>query len=153
MKLFAHFILLGQHLLLLFCPPSFFFQAMHPQKFRLVLQNRPLFFPNQRSTPWLLRVTPLPNMHENVMVCLEAICRARKFKPQHKNREVPTTRATFMASLARQLKKLAQTALMYTGNTLGKQPLCTHLFKKKTKKNCGFRFLMKCACIISERNI
>lgn len=40
------------------------------------------FFPNQSLTPWLLGVTPLPNMHENVTVCLEAVCRACEFKPR-----------------------------------------------------------------------
>lgn len=68
-------------------------------------------------------------MHENVMVCLEAVCRARKFKPQSKDRAVPTTGVTFMASLTREVKELAWPASVYTGNAQKKQPLNTHLLK------------------------
>lgn len=60
-----------------------FFITKSPQKLRSVQSaKQTTFSPNQSSTPWLLRVTPLPNMHENVTVCLEAVCRACKFKPQ-----------------------------------------------------------------------
>lgn len=117
-KLFPLFFLLCSHLLLFFffCPPFihfFFFNHEPPKvqvsavcKINLLLFFLFLFFPsNQRPAPWQLRATPLPNMHENVMVCLEPVCRARKFKS--KDREVPTTGGTFMASLARKLKKLA----------------------------------------------
>lgn len=63
--------------------PPFFKQE--PQKFRSVQSTKQttfFFFPKQSAVFWLLRVTPLPNMHENVTVCLEAVCRACKFKPQ-----------------------------------------------------------------------
>lgn len=70
-------------LLLSFAPPLFFF-ALEPLKVQVsaVCKTNHFFFPNQRPASWLLRVTPLPNMHENVTVCLEAVCRACKFKPQ-----------------------------------------------------------------------
>lgn len=67
-----------------FWPPPLFFFALEPLKVQVsaVCKTNHFFFPNQRPASWLLRVTPLPNMHENVTVCLEAVCRACKFKPQ-----------------------------------------------------------------------
>lgn len=91
------------------------FFNQEPQKFRSVQSTKQttffFFFPKQSAVFWLLRMTLLPNMHENVTVCLEAVCRACKFKPQWRpeaDRDVPTTRETFMVALVRQLYKQSQ---------------------------------------------
>ena len=62
----------------------FFFPYQGPPEVQVnaVCKTNHFFFPNRSPAPWLPRVTPLPNMHENVTVCLEAVCRACKFKPQ-----------------------------------------------------------------------
>lgn len=95
---------------LLVSPPLSFFLPRTPKSSgQRRLQNKPLFFPNQSLAPWLLRVTLLPNMHENVTVCLEAVCRVCKFKPQSEDQrqtETSTTWETFMAALIGQLHKL-----------------------------------------------
>lgn len=72
---------------LLSSPPlffSFFFYQEPHRKFRAMqsAKQTTFFFLNQNPASWLLRLTPLPNMYEYVMVCLEAFCRARKLKPQ-----------------------------------------------------------------------
>ena len=60
----------------------FFYQEPPEVQVNAVCKTNHFFFPNRSPAPWLPRVTPLPNMHENVTVCLEAVCRACKFKPQ-----------------------------------------------------------------------
>lgn len=88
----------------------FFLFTKNPQKFRSAqAAKQTTFFPNQSLAPWLLRVTLLPNMHENVTVCLEAVCRVCKFKPQSEDQrqtETSSTWETFMAALIGQLHKL-----------------------------------------------
>ena len=69
-------------------PRPHFFLTKSPQKFRSEQPaKQTTFFPQVRASEalWLLGVTPLPNMHENVTVCLEAVCRACKFKPQSRD--------------------------------------------------------------------
>lgn len=76
---FSSFFLLSPPLFFLL----FFTKSPTESSGQCNLQNKPLFFfPNQSPASWLLRLTPLPNMYEYVMVCLEAVCRARKLKPQ-----------------------------------------------------------------------
>lgn len=69
----------------LLSPPLFFFflpRAPPKVQGNAICKTNHFFFPNQSPASWLLRLTPLPNMYEYVMVCLEAVCRARKLKPQ-----------------------------------------------------------------------
>lgn len=112
----------------------FFFSYQEPPEVQVnaVCKTNHFFFPNRSPAPWLPRVTPLPNMHENVTVCLEAVCRACKFKPQSEDQ--------------RQTEKSPQPEKpswllwsddcigsprwpVHIGNTFEKRPLCLQLLK------------------------
>lgn len=91
----------------------FFFLTKSPQKFRSMpsAKQTTSFFQIGARLPGCPEWLPLPNMHENVTVCLEAVCRACKCKFEwgpEADREVSTTRETFMAALVRWLHRFSK---------------------------------------------
>lgn len=96
-------------------PPLYFLTQTLP-KFRSVQSAKQA---NQSRAFWLLIETGLPNMHENVTVCLEAVCRACKFEPQ-RGEQKQTERSQWPESL---MAALVPSKPHCRLETLKKQPL------------------------------
>lgn len=108
------------HLLLLFlsffCPQAFF----HPLVcFVDLVYKTNLLFPNHSRAFWAVKVSLLPNMHEIVTVCLEAVCWACKFKPQSKDQRqmVKSSQSERPSWLFKSDDWISTLNLVHNGNT------------------------------------
>lgn len=129
------------HLLLLFlsffCPQAFF----HPLVcFVDQVYKTNLLFPNHSRAFWAVKVSLLPNMHEIVTVCLEAVCWACKFKPQSKDQRqmVKSSQSERPSWLFKSDDWISTLNLVHNGNT-GKTPPWSSTVKNTLRINLSTR--------------
>lgn len=128
------------HLLLFlsfFCPQAFF----HPLVcFVDQVYKTNLLFPNHSRAFWAVKVSLLPNMHEIVTVCLEAVCWACKFKPQSKDQRqmVKSSQSERPSWLFKSDDWISTLNLVHNGNT-GKTPPWSSTVKNTLRINLSTR--------------
>lgn len=120
-----------------FCPQAFF----HPLVcFVDLVYKTNLLFPNHSRAFWAVKVSLLPNMHEIVTVCLEAVCWACKFKPQSKDQRqmVKSSQSERPSWLFKSDDWISTLNLVHNGNT-GKTPPWSSTVKNTLRINLSTR--------------